>query len=315
MADNPRIEELRRRVHADPASIAFAALAEEFRRVGRYDEAVETCRKGLLRHPAYLSARVTLGRALIETGDFAAAREQLQTVLRSAPENLVAIRALAEIEERLGHSTKMDPQLADAMNTHAESRRVALVASPLPPAAPAPGPSLAPQSASAAEPSSAPPATSSAAEPSNPMAPNAPTAFDGLGPSGGSPVDAPSAPPTDPFAAFAPRPSSAPAQDLSFDQALEAAFTGQPLPAVAAAPAPELTMAPPAEPVVEASPIALSDGSVELDLAIDVDPASASEPEPDLVLQMPTESGPRPEVVATLARLERFLGAIESLRA
>ena len=74
-------------------------------------------------------------------------------------------------------------------------------------------------------------------------------------------------------------------------------------------------MAPSAEPVVEASAIALSDGSVKLDLAIDVDPASASEPEPDLVLQMPTESGPRPEVVATLARLERFLGAIESLRA
>ena len=30
MAENPRIEELRRRVQLDPASIAFAALAEEF---------------------------------------------------------------------------------------------------------------------------------------------------------------------------------------------------------------------------------------------------------------------------------------------
>src|SRR5919112_5365477 len=111
MADNPRIEELRRRVQLDPASIAFAPLAEEFRRMGRHEEAIETCRAGLQRHPAYLSARVTLGRALIETGDYEAAREELQTVLRSAPENLAAIRGLDQINERLGHSAEMDPHL------------------------------------------------------------------------------------------------------------------------------------------------------------------------------------------------------------
>jgi hypothetical protein len=85
VAENPRIEELRRRVQADPASIAFAALAEEYRRIGRYDEAIETCRVGLQRHPAYLSARVTLGRALIELGDYDAAREELETVLPPRP--------------------------------------------------------------------------------------------------------------------------------------------------------------------------------------------------------------------------------------
>jgi len=112
VAENPRIEELRRRVQADPASIAFAALAEEFRRIGRYEDAIETCRTGLQRHPAYLSARVTLGRALIETGDYDAAREELETVLRSAPENIAAIRGLEQINERLGHSTEMHPDLA-----------------------------------------------------------------------------------------------------------------------------------------------------------------------------------------------------------
>jgi predicted Zn-dependent protease len=61
-----RIEDLRRRVEADPTSIAFAALAEEYRRLGRFQDAVDVCRRGLARHPAYLSARVTLGRALIE---------------------------------------------------------------------------------------------------------------------------------------------------------------------------------------------------------------------------------------------------------
>ena len=64
MAENPRIEELRRRVQMDPASIAFAALAEEYRRQGRHEEAIQTCRGGLQRHPSYLSARVTLGRPM-----------------------------------------------------------------------------------------------------------------------------------------------------------------------------------------------------------------------------------------------------------
>ena len=100
MADNPRLEELKRRVQQDPASIAFAALAEEYRRSGRFQEAIATCTAGLHRHPSYLSAHVTLGRALIEVGRYEDAAEELQFVLRLAPENLAAIRGLAEIHHR-----------------------------------------------------------------------------------------------------------------------------------------------------------------------------------------------------------------------
>jgi len=102
MAESPRIEELKRRVQVDPASIAFAALAEEYRRAGRFEEAIVTCQAGLQRHPAYLSAHVTLGRALLETGRFDEARQELEHVLRAAPENLAAIRGLAEIHHRRG---------------------------------------------------------------------------------------------------------------------------------------------------------------------------------------------------------------------
>jgi tetratricopeptide (TPR) repeat protein len=106
MADSPRIEELRRRVHSDPASIAFAALAEEYRRTGRYEEAIDVCRVGLQRHPSYISAHVTLGRALIETGAFDEARHELEYVLGVAPENLAAIRGLAEIHSRRPRQTE-----------------------------------------------------------------------------------------------------------------------------------------------------------------------------------------------------------------
>jgi len=102
MTDNPRIDDLRRRVQKDPASIAFAQLGEEYRRAGQYAEAADVCRTGLAIHPGYLSARVTLGRALLELGELDPARRELEIVLESARENLSAIRGLAEIHQRQG---------------------------------------------------------------------------------------------------------------------------------------------------------------------------------------------------------------------
>ena len=101
-AYSPRILELRRRVQADPASIAFAQLAEECRRAGSPDEAIGICRAGLAHHPGYLSARVTLGRALIEVGRLDDAATALTTVVEAAPTNLPAIRGLAEIHQQRG---------------------------------------------------------------------------------------------------------------------------------------------------------------------------------------------------------------------
>src|SRR5712692_754552 len=102
MADQSRIDDLRRRVHRDPASIAFAQLAEECRRAGQHQESIDVCRAGLAIHPGYLSARVTLGRALIELDQLDEAQAALELVLKSAPENLAVIRGLAEIHHRRG---------------------------------------------------------------------------------------------------------------------------------------------------------------------------------------------------------------------
>ena len=111
MVDSPRIEDLRRRVQKDPASIAFAQLAEECRRAGEYQESIDVCRAGLALHPGYLSARVTLGRALIEVDQLDEAQAELEVVLAGASENLAAIRGLAEIFHRRG-------ALADALKQY-----------------------------------------------------------------------------------------------------------------------------------------------------------------------------------------------------
>jgi tetratricopeptide (TPR) repeat protein len=104
MSDTSRIDDLRRRVQSDPASIAFAQLAEEYRRQGLWQEAVETCRTGLARHPGYLSARVTLGRALKLGGDLDAAETELEQVLQTSPDNLAALRTLADLHRERGSS-------------------------------------------------------------------------------------------------------------------------------------------------------------------------------------------------------------------
>jgi len=148
MSQYSRIEELRRRVQLDPASIAFAALAEEYRRAGQFQDAIAACETGLQRHPAYVSARVTLGRSLLELGRFDEARHQLEHVLRAAPENLAAIRALAEIHERVG-----DYSVASHDNATADSKPAAPPAVPAAVAAPAavaPPPSVAPPPAAPA---------------------------------------------------------------------------------------------------------------------------------------------------------------------
>jgi tetratricopeptide (TPR) repeat protein len=100
MSDSVRLEDLRRRIEKDPASIAFAQLAEEYRRLGQHQEAIDTCRRGLARHPGYLSARVTLGRSLLYLGQLDEAQQELETVLQGAPQNLAAIRAMGDIYRR-----------------------------------------------------------------------------------------------------------------------------------------------------------------------------------------------------------------------
>jgi len=102
MPDSAGLEDLRGRVRKDPGSIAFAQLAEELRRAGRYQEAVGAFRAGLTIHQGYLSARVTLGRTLIELDRLDEAQDELELVVKSAPENLAAIRGLADIHRRRG---------------------------------------------------------------------------------------------------------------------------------------------------------------------------------------------------------------------
>jgi predicted Zn-dependent protease len=87
----------------DPASLVFAALAEEYRKRGELDKAIAICRKGLRLHPRYISGRVALARAYADDGKLDLARQELEKVVLSAPDNIVAQKLLADIYKQGGH--------------------------------------------------------------------------------------------------------------------------------------------------------------------------------------------------------------------
>jgi nicotinate-nucleotide--dimethylbenzimidazole phosphoribosyltransferase len=71
-------------------------LAEEYRRLGRLDEAIEVLEKGLEKSPGYVSAQVALGRCRLEAGETDAAVEVLEEVLSQDATQLVANKLLVE---------------------------------------------------------------------------------------------------------------------------------------------------------------------------------------------------------------------------
>ena len=71
--------------------------AEKLRRAGNPHAAIDLCRDALVRFPGHLSARVTLGWALLDLGQLKEAREEFEAVRKCAPDNFAAIRGLAQL--------------------------------------------------------------------------------------------------------------------------------------------------------------------------------------------------------------------------
>jgi len=90
------------RLQRDPQSLAFAPLADLYRKTGRTHEAVVLCREGLARYPHYTTARLILAKALAADGDLDQARTELRTLLETNPQDVLSHRLAAEIERRLG---------------------------------------------------------------------------------------------------------------------------------------------------------------------------------------------------------------------
>jgi tetratricopeptide (TPR) repeat protein len=96
------IKRYEERLARDPASLAFAPLADAYRKVGRTREAINLCREGLGRFPHYTTARLILAKAHLDDGNAEAALSELGVILQSAPKDTQAHRLAAEIHRKAG---------------------------------------------------------------------------------------------------------------------------------------------------------------------------------------------------------------------
>lgn len=90
------------RLAKDPTSLAFAQLADLYRKAGRAADAIATCRAGLLRYPHYTTARLILAKTLLSENEPTSALEEIQAILQVSPKDVQCHRLAAEAHRRMG---------------------------------------------------------------------------------------------------------------------------------------------------------------------------------------------------------------------
>jgi len=117
--DDPGLAEAIRRqeerLQRDPGSLAFAQLADLYRKAGRTREAVTLCREGLARYPHYTTARLILAKTLAVEGTLAEALAETSAILEVAPKDVQAHRLAAELQRRLGRVDQAVVHLESAL--------------------------------------------------------------------------------------------------------------------------------------------------------------------------------------------------------
>ena len=91
------IDRLATQLAKDPHSKAFMPLAEEYGKVGMWQEAAGVLEDGLKLYPGFITAMVALGRAYDYMGQATKAKAILEESVKLSPENLRAHRTLVKI--------------------------------------------------------------------------------------------------------------------------------------------------------------------------------------------------------------------------
>lgn len=86
----------------DPDGLAFASLADAFRRKGEVREALDLLTDGMSRHPDYATGHVVATRLYVDQGMHSEAELSARRVLELDPENLVALSALVSVLSERG---------------------------------------------------------------------------------------------------------------------------------------------------------------------------------------------------------------------
>src|SRR6185295_16397467 len=101
MASSARIEELEKKF-SENARRYFAPLANEYRKAGDVQRAIELCQTFLPQQPGHMSGHIVYGQALFEADRREEARVEFEAALALDPENLIALRHLGDIARDQG---------------------------------------------------------------------------------------------------------------------------------------------------------------------------------------------------------------------
>jgi tetratricopeptide (TPR) repeat protein len=101
MVYQSEIEKLEARFREKPEQW-FAALADQYRKAGDVDMALELLNAWIDKRPNYTSGYIVLGRCLLDQERLGDAANAFENVLRLDMENVIALKSLSEIAEQRG---------------------------------------------------------------------------------------------------------------------------------------------------------------------------------------------------------------------
>lgn len=92
-----KIEEYRRFLDVDPASLVFVPLSEAYRKLNRLEDARTTLETGLMHHPDASAAHVVLGRVLCQLSEYQASEAAFERVLGLDENSLAGLVGYARL--------------------------------------------------------------------------------------------------------------------------------------------------------------------------------------------------------------------------
>jgi tetratricopeptide (TPR) repeat protein len=122
--EHHELDELFEKYRQAPDSYVFVVLADACRKIGRLDEALEICQKGVEKHPNYASGHVVLGKCLHDLGRDVEAHDSFKDVLALDANNLVALKYLGKMEATAGRYDRAREYLQSILNLDPENTEI-----------------------------------------------------------------------------------------------------------------------------------------------------------------------------------------------
>ncbi len=101
-----KLDRLKEKVFSGKDSKLYIPLSDEYKKQNMIDDAVKVLKYCIKKYPAYMSARVALGKIYMEKGFYVNAIEEFEIVAAATPACILAHRKLAELYKAIGYNQK-----------------------------------------------------------------------------------------------------------------------------------------------------------------------------------------------------------------